>query len=63
MWMCPAMPAPAALPLRELDHFIGGIDRQLLQLVEMGVGDYHDMARSVGIRVQDYEAVLAAMND
>jgi hypothetical protein len=84
MWMCPAMPAPAALPmfmprlmpsgvvefaqhgfhaLRERHHFIGGFDRQLLQFVEVSVGDDHHVAGRVGIRVQDDEAMLAAIDD
>ncbi len=49
--------------LRERHHFVGGFWWQFLQFVQMGVGDDHHVAGRVGIRIQNDEAVLAAIDD
>ena len=49
--------------LRELHHFIRGFRWEFLQLVEMRVGHNHYVAGRVGKRIQDDEAMLAAMHD
>ena len=82
--MCPATPAPAALPmfiprlipsglvelaqnplhaLGQVHHFVGGLHRQLLQLVQMGKRDDHYVPGGVGIGVEHHVAVLAAMDN
>lgn len=49
--------------LRELHHFAGSSERQFLQFVQMSIGDDHHVAGSIGISIQDDEAVLGAKND
>ena len=49
--------------LRQRHHFIRGFWRELLQFVEVRVGDDHHVAGSVGKRIQDDEALLAAIDD
>ena len=50
-------------PLRQVHHFVGRLDRQLLQFIQMGERHDHHVARGVRIGVEDDVAVLAAMHD
>ena len=50
-------------PLGEGHHLIRGFGREFAQFVQVRVGHDHDVSRSVGIGVQDDEAMLAAINN
>src|SRR5580658_991981 len=47
--------------LAKTHHFVSRFGRQLLQLVQMRVRNYHHVPWRVGIRIQNDEAMLAAI--
>ena len=49
--------------LRQVHHFVGRLDRQLLKLIQMGERHDHHVARGVRKGVEDDIAVLTAMHD
>ena len=49
--------------LGERHHFVGGSGGEFLQLVEVSVGDDHDVAVGVGIGIKDDVAVGATVDD
>lgn len=49
--------------LREIHHLLRGFRRELLQLIDVGVGYDHDVAGRVRKSIQDHEAMLATIDD
>ena len=49
--------------LHQIHHFIGHLFRRLRQMSKMRVGSDHQMTTGVGIFVENYEVVPAAMNN
>ena len=50
-------------PLRKADHLVRGFGRQFLQFVQMRVRHDHHVPGRIRIRIQNDEAMLAAMNN
>ena len=57
------LPQHGLHPLRKRHHFVGGVNGQLPQFVQMSVGHDHHMARRVRICIQNDETMLAAVHD
>src|SRR4029077_2334227 len=50
-------------PLRQNHHLVGGVDGELLQLVQVGVGDDHDVSICVRIGIENDVAMHPAVDD